>query len=115
MTNQQLGRIGEDTAKAFLECKGYRILHRNFRCRAGEIDLVALKGRILHFIEVKTRQGDSYGHPAESITPKKLGCMKAAACSYLAAEGGQKWLLGRCSLTPLKLKLTILRISRREG
>ena len=64
MTNQQLGRIGEDTAKAFLECKGYRILHRNFRCRAGEIDLVALKGRILHFIEVKTRQGDSYGHPA---------------------------------------------------
>ena len=53
-------------------CKGYRILHRNFRCRAGEIDLVALKGRILHFIEVKTRQGDSYGHPAESITPKKM-------------------------------------------
>ena len=105
MTNQQLGRIGEDTAKAFLECKGYRILHRHFRCRAGEIDLVALKGRILHFIEVKTRQGDAYGHPAESITPKKLGCMKAAACSYLAAEGGQKMAFGQMQFDAIEIEI----------
>lgn len=84
MNNQQLGKLGEHTAEQYLLHKGYRILCRNFRCRAGEIDLVASKGDALHFVEVKTRQSDLFGHPADSITGKKLGCMKAAACSYLS-------------------------------
>lgn len=85
MNNQQLGKLGEDTAQQYLLHKGYRILCRNYRCRAGEIDIVASKGDTLHFIEVKARQGDLFGHPADSITRKKLGNMKAAACSYLSA------------------------------
>ncbi len=105
MTNQQLGKLGEDAAKDFLEHNGYRILCRNFRCRSGEIDIVALKGQILHFVEVKTRQGDLFGHPAESITPRKLGNMKAAACGYLAAARGQKRLFGQIQFDAIEIEI----------
>ncbi|MCB6992322.1 YraN family protein [bacterium 210820-DFI.6.37] len=88
MNNQQLGKLGENAAEEYLLRKGYCILCRNFRCRAGEIDIVASKGEVLHFIEVKTRQSDLFGHPADSVTRKKLGCMKAAARGYLAATKG---------------------------
>lgn len=84
MNNQQLGKWGEDTAQSYLEEKGYRILCRNYRCRVGEIDIIASKGKELHFIEVKTRQGNSFGHPAESVTDKKQSHMKAAVCKYLS-------------------------------
>lgn len=84
MTNRELGRIGEDLAENYLKHSGFRILNRNYRCKAGEIDIVALKGSSLHFIEVKTRQGDLFGHPAEAITPKKIGRMRAASRHYLA-------------------------------
>lgn len=88
MNKQQLGKLGEDVAQQYLEKKGYRILCRNFRCRAGEIDIIASKGNSLHFIEVKTRQTDQFGHPAESITGKKKSHMKAAAYSYLSMGPG---------------------------
>ncbi|MCI9598311.1 MAG: YraN family protein [Firmicutes bacterium] len=84
MTNQQLGTLGENTAAEYLTRKGYRILCRNFRCREGEIDIVALKDDTLHFIEVKTRQGVLFGHPLESVTKKKAAHMRAAASRFLA-------------------------------
>lgn len=85
MTNRELGRIGEDMAENYLKSNGFQILNRNYRCRAGEIDIVALKGSTLHFIEVKTRQSDVFGHPAEAITPKKIGRMRAASRYYLSS------------------------------
>ncbi len=84
MTNQQLGTFRENTAAEYLTQKGYRILCRNFRCREGEIDIVALKEDTLHFVEVKTRQGAVFGHPLESITKNKRAHMKAAVGRFLS-------------------------------
>lgn len=91
MNKQQLGKLGEDAAAAYLEQQQYRILCRNYRCRAGEIDLIAAKGRVLHFVEVKTRSGSLYGHPAESITGEKRRRMRVAAKTYLCAN---RWVPG---------------------
>lgn len=91
MTNQQLGRLGENAAAEYLGHKGYRIICRNFSCRAGEIDIIASRGTALHFIEVKTRQGDLYGQPAESITCRKKGHLKAAAQNYLSIRPRGAW------------------------
>ena len=91
MNKQELGKLGEDAAAAYLERQQYRILCRNYRCRAGEIDLIAARDRVLHFVEVKTRIGSLYGHPAESITEAKRRRMQAAAKTYLSAN---RWVPG---------------------
>jgi len=69
---QRLGKLGEDFACSFLKKKGFRILERNFRKRYGELDIVALYGKILVFVEVKTRVGYEFGTPEEAVTPWKL-------------------------------------------
>ena len=61
----ELGALGERLAAKYLEKKGYRILERNFRCRMGEIDLIALRGSDLVFTEVKLRKDASYGEARE--------------------------------------------------
>lgn len=68
---QRLGRWGEGVAATHLEAHGYTILARNWRCAAGEIDLVARDGETLVFVEVKTRRGREYGAPEEALTPRK--------------------------------------------
>lgn len=72
MSNQSLGKLGEDLACEYLSKHGYRILERNFKRRYGELDIVALSGTVLVFIEVKTRIGNSFGLPEEAVTPRKL-------------------------------------------
>lgn len=67
-----VGKKGEDEAVKYLVKKGYKILDRNFRKRNGEIDIVATKGSILVFVEVKTRTTSQFGSPFEAITPWKL-------------------------------------------
>ncbi len=67
---QRLGRWGEGVAATHLEAHGYTILARNWRCAAGEIDLVARDGETLVFVEVKTRRGRAYGAPEEALTPR---------------------------------------------
>ena len=79
-----LGRRGEALAARRLEAEGYRIVARNYRCRAGEIDLVALDGEQIVFVEVRTRHGDSWGTPEESVTRMKQAHLLAAAETYLA-------------------------------
>lgn len=69
---QRLGKRGEDFACSFLKQIGFRILERNFRKRYGELDIIALDGRILVFVEVKTRVGYDFGTPEEAVTPWKL-------------------------------------------
>ncbi|MFC2030423.1 YraN family protein [Chloroflexota bacterium] len=66
-----LGRCGEQLAAEHLEAKGYRILARNWRVQAGELDLVAVDGTTLAVVEVRTRRGRSMGSPEESITSAK--------------------------------------------
>lgn len=67
-----LGKNGEDIAVEYLKQKGYKIIERNFYCRTGEIDIIALKDEYLVFIEVKTRSSNEYGLPAEAVTKRKL-------------------------------------------
>lgn len=80
---QKLGRLGERLASDALEGRGYRIIERNFRCRAGEIDLVAEEGEDLVFVEVKTRRGSSYGLPEEAVNERKARKLQEVAGCYL--------------------------------
>jgi putative endonuclease len=68
---QRLGRLGEDLAVRQLGAQGYDILARNWRCREGELDIVAQDGEWLVFVEVRTRRGTAAGSPEESITAAK--------------------------------------------
>ncbi|MFM6980083.1 MAG: YraN family protein [Micrococcales bacterium] len=70
-TNQWLGRYGEDRACEYLERLGYQVIERNYRCREGELDIVAQEGKTLVFVEVKTRSSQNSGHPFEAITNSK--------------------------------------------
>ena len=84
-SKKQIGVRGEDLACAELERQGMRVLERNWRCRLGEIDIVAAetgeKGVTLVFCEVKCRSGLGFGHPLEAITCTK---MRTAAATGLA-------------------------------
>jgi putative endonuclease len=78
----RLGRFGERLAVAHLESKGYAVLDRNFRCREGEIDIIAQNDGCLVFVEVRTRRGDAMGTAVESVTPRKCARLVAAAEAY---------------------------------
>lgn len=85
---QILGRLGEAHAAEYLESEGYRVLERNWRCRHGEIDIVASREGVLAFVEVKTRTSDAFGHPFEAITEAKLRRMHLLARLWSAARPG---------------------------
>ncbi len=80
---QSLGRLGERLATGALEQRGYRILEQNFRCRSGEIDLVAEEGQDLVFVEVKTRRGTARGLPKEAVNSRKARKLQEVAFCYL--------------------------------
>jgi putative endonuclease len=80
---QGLGRTGERLAAEALISRGYRILERNFRCRYGEIDLIAEDEHDLVFVEVKTRRGSVHGLPEEAITARKQQKIIEVATYYL--------------------------------
>lgn len=82
----RLGQWGENQARLHLEARGYTILAANYRCRWGEVDLVAEQGGELVFVEVKTRRGSDFGTPEESITPAKAQRLTATAQDYLQTQ-----------------------------
>ncbi|WP_130284645.1 YraN family protein [Microcella alkaliphila] len=82
-----VGRTGEQIAADHLEAAGYRIIDRNWRCRAGELDIVAERDCTVVFVEVKTRSGTGYGHPLESITAHKLARLRRLAAAWCAENG----------------------------
>ena len=82
--NLTLGAQGEELAAGFLTKKRYDILERNFRCKGGEVDIVARDGKTLVFVEVKTRRSDTYGVPQLAVTPFKQRQISKAALTWLA-------------------------------
>ena len=79
---RQLGAFGERVAAAHLEARGYRIVERNWRCREGEIDIVATTGDCLVFVEVRTRRGQDCGSALESVGPAKGARLALLAQAY---------------------------------
>lgn len=82
-----IGKDGEDEAGRFLRRNGYKLLERNYRCRHGEIDIVAMDGDVIAFIEVKTRGSDRFGPPAGSVDERKQRHITKASMHYMAEKG----------------------------
>jgi putative endonuclease len=85
-SRQRLGRSGEETIAKYLQKHGYKILVKNYRCKVGEIDIIAMDGPYLVFIEVKTRSGLGFGSPASSVNTRKQKQISRAAQYYLAEQ-----------------------------
>lgn len=84
---KRLGERGEDAAVAYLERSGMTVVERNWRCPVGEIDIVALDGAEVVFVEVKTRRSTAKGTPDEAVTPAKQRKYRRLAEQYLAQAG----------------------------
>ena len=84
------GKKGEDLAAGWLADRGFAVLCRNWRHGRHEIDVIAGREGILHFIEIKTRRSTTYGHPEESVDRKKLEHVLEAAAGWLHRWPGHR-------------------------
>ncbi len=82
----ELGRAGEARASRYLTTIGYEIVERNWRCPFGEIDIVAVHGRWLSIVEVKTRSSTRYGHPFEALDDRKVRRLWRLGHAWIAAH-----------------------------
>ena len=90
MRTIELGRAGEDIAAAYLRSRGMHVVGRNWRCPAGEIDLVAIDGAWLVVCEVKTRRSLVAGEPVEAVTPDKVRRLRRLALAWIEAHDGPR-------------------------
>ena len=81
--HNQTGKLGETIAIPHLTEKGYTVLHQNWRHSHWEVDIIASKDNILHFIEVKTRRTKKFGLPEENVNKKKIQYLINASAEYL--------------------------------
>ena len=84
----RVGALGESVAVKALKEAGYKILELNYRCKLGEIDIVARERGVLVFVEVKARRSDRFGDPKTAVTPKKQRKVSMVALEYLKHNGG---------------------------
>ncbi|MEW9555252.1 YraN family protein [Nonomuraea sp. NPDC050783] len=85
-TKDELGKQGEQLAATYLQAKGMTIIDRNWRCRHGEIDIIAEDGTTLIVVEVKTRSSRSHGTALESVSRRKLARLHLLAAKWLSAQ-----------------------------
>jgi putative endonuclease len=83
-----VGRYGEDLAAEHLSAAGWQIIARNWRCSAGEVDIIALDGQVLVFVEVKTRSSVAFGSPAEAVGHVKAARLRRLAVYWLEEQRG---------------------------
>jgi len=83
---REVGRFGEELAVRHLRGCGYSVLDRNWRCREGELDIVARLGECLVFCEVKTRSGERFGAPVDAVGPDKARRLRRLACRWLGEK-----------------------------
>lgn len=79
----KLGREGEGLARRFLKKKGYKLIEQNYKTPMGEIDIIAMDGKTLVFVEVKTRETLEFGQPFEAVNYIKRQRIEKVALSYL--------------------------------
>ena len=80
--SRQKGNLAEDKAVSYLEDLGYLVIDRNYYSRFGEIDIIATKDKVLHFVEVKSGEGE----PVYQITPSKLSKIQKTAMIYMSKK-----------------------------
>ena len=86
MERRELGAWGEERAAKYLRGKGYTIVGRNFRCRSGEIDIIARRGGVIAFVEVKLRRDAEFAEAREFVTPAKQRRVILTAEYWLASH-----------------------------
>ncbi len=104
-SSQQFGKKAEDLATRHLKRRGYKIVARNYRTRAGEIDIIAREGRTIVFVEVKGRQSTRYGSAKAAVTARKQQQVAKVALWYLK-ETGQ---MGA------KARFDVVAVTRKDG
>lgn len=88
-SRSEVGRAGEDAAARHLLGLGYALIERNWRCRAGEIDLIAEDGNALVFVEVRSRSNPTrFGTAVEAVSPRKCRQVREVAAYYLRQQAG---------------------------
>jgi putative endonuclease len=90
-SRKELGARGEKLAARFLKRRGYKIIQRNYRCKLGEIDIIAQQDKTIVFVEVRTKQTERFGAPQYSITATKRRQISKVALSYIR----EKRLMGQ--------------------
>jgi len=85
--NFAIGRLGEAVAGRYLKGKGYKIIEKNYRCKQSEIDLVACFKQTLVFVEVRTKTGENFGSPEESLNKRKINKIVKACQFYMYQSG----------------------------
>jgi|SRR5690606_28039192 len=86
-SNKIKGDLGEELASSYLNKLGFTIVERNYRYKRAEIDIIAIKDKLLVFFEVKTRNGIGYGYPEEAVNEKKAEMVIMAANNYILDTG----------------------------
>ena len=113
--HNEVGKIGEEMAREFLENKGYKIIEQNYKTKYAEIDLVASKKNVLVFVEVRTKIGENFGAPEDTINKNKLRKILQNAKAYSAIK---KWD-GPCRIDAICIVLkpdrTIERLNHYEN
>jgi putative endonuclease len=79
----ETGKRGEEIAVSYLKKEGYRIRERNYRCPLGEIDIIALDGNEVVFVEVKSRKSDDFGEPEAAVDARKQAKLSRIALNYI--------------------------------
>ncbi|HET8684649.1 MAG TPA: YraN family protein [Micromonosporaceae bacterium] len=102
---QLVGAWGEQRAADHLLAAGMVLLDRNWRCRAGEIDIIARDGDVLVFVEVKTRRGDAFGTPVDAVHSRKTARLRQLAAQWLAESG----------LRPMQVRFDVVSVVRRQA
>lgn len=102
-SHQRLGDFGERYAAGLLEAQGHGIVARQWRCSAGELDLVTLDGEELVFVEVRTRRSDRYGSPEESIDPRKAARLLALGACFVEEHPDYETRVWRVDLVAIVL------------
>jgi putative endonuclease len=115
MNHNETGQIGEELAKKYLEEKGYKIIEKDFKTKYAEVDLVGIKDNKLIIFEVRTKRGEMFGSPEETLNKKKLQKVLLGARILAAAKKWQGLIRIDAVCLVLKLNGDILRINHYEN
>jgi len=113
--HNQVGFLGENLARKYLEEKGYKILEQNYRTRFAEIDLVMENKKTLVFVEVRTKVGEQYGSPEDTINKAKLRKVLWNAKNYFGFKNWQGPARIDAVCIVLKSDLSVARLTHYEN